>query len=119
MSTMRNIIIYLVGLYAFSLFEFSQEEFSMGIESNSAKIEEYWQYGEFDNYIAGFTELISVNDSTQADLETLSGIGPATAEKIILYREENGDFSTVEDLLNVKGIGNVTLEKIKPYIVIE
>jgi len=50
---------------------------------------------------------------------TMPGIGPVTAERIILHREGHGLFNSVEELLNVKGLGPRTLEKIRTYIKIE
>lgn len=55
---------------------------------------------------------IRVNQATAEELQSLSGIGPAKAEAIIQYRDENGPFKAVEDLLNVPGIGQKTLENI-------
>ena len=43
-------------------------------------------------------------------------MGPATAEKIIRYREENGRFKSIEDIKNVSGIGDKTFEKLKDEI---
>ncbi|MCQ2550923.1 MAG: ComEA family DNA-binding protein [Clostridia bacterium] len=59
---------------------------------------------------------ISINKGDAKMLETISGIGPATSEKIINYRKENGGFSKLEDLMKVSGIGEKTFEKMKPYI---
>lgn len=59
---------------------------------------------------------ININAATEADLQTISGIGPAKAQKIIAYRESNGPFKTVEDLCNVSGIGTKTLENIRDQI---
>ena len=47
---------------------------------------------------------------------TLTGIGEKKAEDIIKYREENGEFTSIEDIKNVKGIGDSLFEKIKDYI---
>ncbi len=63
-------------------------------------------------------DLININTGAQADLETLNGVGPATALKIIAYREENGPFATIEDIVNVSGIGPATFEKIKDFITV-
>jgi competence protein ComEA len=52
---------------------------------------------------------ISLNNATQEELESLSGIGPSTAEKIV----DGRPYSKLEDLMNVKGIGEATFEKIK------
>lgn len=61
-------------------------------------------------------ELININSATQTELETISGIGPSTALKIIQYRNENGKFNTIEDIKNVSGIGQAKFESIKQYI---
>lgn len=62
---------------------------------------------------------ININTATQTQLETLSGIGPSTAAKIIAYREENGKFTKIEDIKNVSGIGESKFEKIKDDIVVK
>lgn len=61
-------------------------------------------------------EKIKLNQATQAEIETLSGIGPSKAEAIIQYREENGLFQMPEDLLEISGIGEKTLENLKDDI---
>ncbi len=55
---------------------------------------------------------INLNTATSEQLQTLSGIGPATAEKIIAARP----YSKIEDILNVSGIGEATLAKIKDNV---
>ena len=62
---------------------------------------------------------ININKANQTELETLSGIGPSTAEKIIKYREENGKFSSIEDLKNIDGIGESKFESIEKYICVK
>lgn len=62
------------------------------------------------------TNLVNINTATQTELETLTGIGPSTALKIIKYREENGKFTTIEDIKNVPGIGDSKFESIKEEI---
>jgi len=59
--------------------------------------------------------LVDVNTASQEELETLKGIGPALAGRIIGYREEHGPFASLEDLLEVKGIGEATLEKFRDH----
>ena len=59
---------------------------------------------------------ININTATSQELQTLRGIGPALAGRIVEYRQTVGRFSTVDDLTNVKGIGEKTLEKIRDRI---
>lgn len=61
---------------------------------------------------------VNINTAKQTELETLSGIGPSTALKIINYRNENGEFKDIEDLKNVPGIGESKFEAIKEDICI-
>jgi competence protein ComEA len=56
---------------------------------------------------------IDLNTADQAALETLPRIGPALAERIIAWRDENGRFASVDDLLAVPGIGEKLLEGIR------
>lgn len=59
---------------------------------------------------------VSLNRGTKADFESLSGIGPATSEKIVKYREENGGFSAIEELTQVPGIGSKLLAAIRDQL---
>jgi competence protein ComEA len=61
---------------------------------------------------------LNLNTATQAQLETLPGIGPAVAARILEYRQKNGSFKKVEELMNVKGIGEKSFLKIKALITI-
>lgn len=61
---------------------------------------------------------VNVNTATQAQLETLPGIGAAAAKRIIEYRDKNGKFKKVEELMNVKGIGEKSFLKLKPMITV-
>lgn len=62
---------------------------------------------------------ININKATQTELETIPGVGPSTALKIINYREENGKFSSVEDIKNVSGIGDAKYKQMKEYITVK
>ena len=63
--------------------------------------------------------LININSANQQELETLSDIGPATAQKIITLREENSPFTSIEEIQKVSGIGPVTFENIKDFITVD
>ncbi|NOT14805.1 MAG: helix-hairpin-helix domain-containing protein [Methylotenera sp.] len=56
---------------------------------------------------------VNLNTATQAELETLNGIGEVKAKAIIEYRKKNGGFKNVDELEKVDGIGAVTLEKVR------
>ena len=61
-------------------------------------------------------KLVSINSAGIEELTTLPGIGKATAQKIIDYRQEKGSFLSLEELMKVKGIGKSKYEKIKGSI---
>ncbi len=61
---------------------------------------------------------MNINTAKASQLETLPGIGPSIAQKIIDYRQQNGPFLSIEDLLNVSGIGPAKLEQIEDFIVV-
>lgn len=61
---------------------------------------------------------INLNSATAAELEKLPGVGPATAARIVEYRQKNGAFKKVEDLMNVRGIGEKTFLSLKPLITV-
>ena len=67
---------------------------------------------------ASSSELIDINTASLAELDSLPGIGPTTAQKIIDYREQNGPFLTKEDIINVSGIGPGTYERLKDLITV-
>lgn len=60
--------------------------------------------------------LIDINYAAAEELETLPGIGPTLAMRIVQYRDEHGPFQTIEDIMNVSGIGQSTFDLIKDYI---
>ena len=62
---------------------------------------------------------LNINTADAEQLDTLYGIGPVLAERIIQYRQENGPFTSVEELLEVKGIGTSILEEIEDLITTE
>ena len=73
---------------------------------------------EKDTSKSSFNSKVNINTATQTELETLPGIGPSIALKIIKYRQENGKFTSIEEIKNVSGIGDSKYEEIKDYILL-
>ena len=61
---------------------------------------------------------INLNTATQSQLESLPGVGPKAAQRILDYRKQNGAFKKIEDLMNVKGFGEKTFLKLKPMLTV-
>lgn len=59
---------------------------------------------------------INLNQASEAELQTLPGVGQKKAQEIIRYREENGGFKTIEEIKNISGFGEKTFEKLKDAI---
>lgn len=60
--------------------------------------------------------VVVVNQATAAELESLPGVGPVLAGRIISHRDEHGPFESPEDLLDVAGIGEATLARLRPLV---
>lgn len=65
---------------------------------------------------AGTAGPIDLNAADADALDSLPGVGPATAQAILTYREESGPFRSVDDLLDVPGIGEAKLEQLRPHV---
>ena len=68
---------------------------------------------------SGAGALVDINTADEALLQTLPGVGPALAERIVAYREENGGFRYLYELTNVKGIGLKTFEGLQDLITLD
>jgi competence protein ComEA len=71
---------------------------------------------EGDTAVAAEGEVVNINKATVAELDTLPGIGPSTAEKIVEYRDSNGPFATIDEIMSVSGIGPAKFEQIQAFI---
>lgn len=68
--------------------------------------------------VAGPSAKVNLNTATAEQLDTLAGVGPATAAKILAFREEHGGFGSVEELADVPGIGERRLEALRDLVTV-
>jgi competence protein ComEA len=61
---------------------------------------------------------ININTASTAELETLPGIGPTLAQRIVDYREAHGPFAAIEDIIKVRGIGEGLFNEIRDLITV-
>ena len=64
------------------------------------------------------TEVINLNTATAAQIATLPGIGPKTADLIVQYRQKNGAFKKIEEVMNVRGVGEKSFLKLKSRLTV-
>lgn len=94
-----------------------EEAYIISNSGENVLVEEGKKTGNSTN-MKGEGSKVNINSANQEELETLPGIGPALALRILEYRNENGKFDKIEDLQNVKGIGDAKFSNIKEYICI-
>ena len=62
---------------------------------------------------------VDLNTATQSELESVKGIGPAKAKVIVMHREKNGAFQSVDDLAKVKGFGKASVARLKDQLSVD
>jgi len=77
------------------------------------RLEEVMSAGQLPPY------RVNINAASAAELALLPGIGPVRAERIVRYREEHGDFASVDDLARVPGLGAKTVANLAPYATVD
>ncbi|WP_409370114.1 helix-hairpin-helix domain-containing protein [Lysinibacillus sp. 38-6] len=98
-----------------------QDEMVIYIPVKGENLEEgmaHIQFATFGDSNKATNNKVNVNKADDKELTTLAGIGPSKAQSIIAYREENGNFQTIEDVKKVAGIGEKTFEKLKDSITV-
>ncbi len=70
-------------------------------------------------FVEPVSKRVNINRATSEELQTLPGIGPATAQRILDYRKKNPPFRKIDELLIIRGISRVRLEKIRGRISLE
>lgn len=118
-STIENPTIESPTIESFSTESLTIESFSTESPTIESSTKESSATGSSSSKSEKITTKININTASVEELQTLKGIGPATAKSIILYREEYGAFSAIEEIMNVKRIGEKTFAKIKERITVE
>jgi competence protein ComEA len=67
---------------------------------------------------ASSTEIINLNTATAAQIATLPGIGPKTADLIVQYRQKNGPYKKIEEIMNVRGVGEKSFLKLRSRLAV-
>jgi comEA protein len=67
---------------------------------------------------AASTDIINLNTASAAQIATLPGIGPKTADLIVQYRQKNGPYKKVEEVMNVRGVGEKSFLKLKSRLAV-
>lgn len=79
----------------------------------------YWHGpARFASALESAQNKLDLNRASFKDLLRLPGIGPTLALRILDYREEHGQFNSIEELLNVKGIGPALLERLREHLTV-
>ena len=102
----------MIRMLAIVLFALALSTTSLGAQATAAKA------STAKASTATASAPINLNTATAAQLDSLPGIGKATAERILEYRQKNGSFKKVEDLMNVRGVGEKSFLKLKPLVTV-
>lgn len=92
--------------------------FGFAISANAARVSKAHRHYRGTANVEQVTAKININKADAETLATVKGIGSKKAEAIVAYREENGNFKSIDDLTNVKGIGAKRLAKIKQNLTV-
>jgi len=125
-ATERKVIFFLVGAFVIGLgIRLYQQTFPplrtfdySASDSTFAALSSFDAEEVAEQRPAATSGPTNINTATKSELIKLPGIGEVTAEHILLYRENVGQFATIEDLRNVKGISKLKLEKLKPLVTV-
>lgn len=93
-----------------------EEDNAVSLNNESVETSNTLVRESVDKPVGEESNIVNINSASKESLMTLHGIGESKAQGIVDYREENGDFKSIEEITNVSGIGEKTFEKIKDKI---
>lgn len=88
-------------------------------QSEESEVEDQLLENSVEESVLLDSLVINVNTADSEELQKLPGIGPAYSERIIEWREENGDFTNLDQLLEIRGIGEKRLADMLPHIILK
>jgi competence ComEA-like helix-hairpin-helix protein len=77
---------------------------------------QFWRANKTQSAIVEAEYTVDINQASELDLLNLPEIGPSLARKILLYREQHGDFASLSDFGDVPGVGPQTLKQLAPFL---
>ena len=110
------IFIVFAGIIILSCYQWNRVDES---NSDSTVSFEYVTVKKDNDSVPETDSLININTATAEELDRLPGIGAKKSEAIVEYRNNNGNFKTIDDIKNVPGIGDGIFEQIKDFITAE
>ena len=110
------VILILVGSGFWGVRRFAPAVFLGKPDLIAVPNEEHSQSQTTETLAPSTPELLNINTASAEELQTLPNIGAQMAQRIVDYREQYGEFASVEALQKVKGIGAKTLEKLRPFV---
>lgn len=111
-------VFLVIGLTAPSIKGFERKENTEIVQQTSSAVEPSEEVLVSDDTESDSGK-VSLNTATKEQLMTISGIGEAFAQRIIDYREENGQFTDLTQLMNIDGIGEKRYQKWSPYLTLD
>ena len=119
-TTFTKIVICIAALTSLTCPSFAQEKPTLPAASKAAPVvSKKKTSAKKADAIKPVEGPVALNKATAKELESLPGIGPAIAERIVTYRTEQGKFAELSQLMEVKGIGEKKLAQLRPHLTLD
>jgi len=118
-STIIWILVLVTVIGSVATFLFTLPDFSSAVWVDYGKDSAATKTTTTPTTVKALAYPLNINTATKEELMTISGIGEVYAERILAYREENGDFTALEQLTEIEGVGEKRLETWREYLCCE